>query len=242
MLQYHGEKVFAGKALCHFAGVRRYSQRVAVVDHDRIDARAELRAGRAQQVVADGVHIDKPLVGVGAEVGAFQQGVVAAVYARAAEQETARSVPPRTDQRGQAAHRAHRIGRAAHALHAVVQPDGHRLPGVGGLAVGPRQRGDLRRLNAADCRSALRWPFQGARAQVFPAQGVRAQVVVVQPIMDDELLHQSQRQGGVGTRQKGDVLMAFIGGFGASGVYAHQPRAAPFRLLRIAPEMQVAAN
>ena len=151
-------------------------------------------------------------------------------------------MPPCAHQRRQAAHGAHRVGRAAHPLHAVVQTYRHWLPSAGGLAVGLRQRGDLRRLNAADCRSALRRPFQGPRAQVFPAQRVCAQVVVVQPIVGDELLHQAQRQRGVGTRQQGDVLMAFVGGFGAARVYAHQLRAAPLRLLRIAPKMQVAAN
>ena len=242
MLQHHGEEVFAGKALGHFAGVRRNRQRVAVVDHHRVDTRAELRAGRTQQVVADGVHIDQPLVGVGAEVGALQQRVIATVRARAGEQEPAGRMSPRAYQRRQAAHRPHRIGRTAHALHAVVQPDGHRLPGARGLAICPSQRCDLRGLNTADRSGAFRRPLQGACAQVFPAQGVFTQVVVVQPVVGDELLHQAQRQRGVGTRQQGDVFVAFVGGFGAARVDAHQPCAAPFGLLGISPEMQVAAD
>ena len=58
VLQHHGEQVFAGKALHHPARVGRHRHRVAVVDHQRLDGRAELGTGWAQQVVADGAHVD----------------------------------------------------------------------------------------------------------------------------------------------------------------------------------------
>jgi hypothetical protein len=58
----------------------------------------------------------------------------------------------------------------------------------------------------------------------------------------DQLVHQRQRQRGVGAGQQRDVLMAFFGGFASARVYADEFGAVALGLLRVAPEMQVAAD
>ncbi len=147
-------------------------------------------------------------------------------------------MPPGAGQRGQAGHRARRIAAAAHALHAVVQADGR---GPGGAVV-TRQGRDLFLRNAADLRRTRRRPLQRAFAQGLPAQGVPRDVVVVQPVVDDQLVHQRQGQCRIRAGAQGDVLVAFVGGFCLARVDAHQPRAVALGLLRKAPEMQVAGN
>jgi len=79
-------------------------------------------------------------------------------------------------------------------------------------------------------------------AHLVPAQRVLRQVVVVQPVVLNQLVHERQRQRGVGAGQQGDVLVAFLGGFAAARIDADQLGAAPLGLLRIAPEVQVAGN
>ena len=55
-------------------------------------------------------------------------------------------------------------------------------------------------------------------------------------------MHQRQRQRGIGAGQQGQVGVAFVGGFGAAGVDAHQPCAVALGLLGMPPEVQVAAD
>jgi hypothetical protein len=56
------------------------------------------------------------------------------------------------------------------------------------------------------------------------------------------VVQQGVGQRGVGAGQDGQVLVALVGGFAAARVDAHQPGALAFGLLRVAPEVQVAAN
>ena len=128
--------------------------------------------------------------------------------------------------------------RRARALHAVVQADG----GGRGGAIVARQLADLLHGQAADLGRALGRPLQGAGLEFLPAQRVARDVVMVQPAVRDQLVHQGQRQGGIGAGQQLQVLVAFVGGLGLARVYAHQARAVALGLQCIAPEMQAAAD
>ena len=67
MLQHHGEQVFAGKALHHFARIRGHGDGVAVVDHQRLD-----RCRGVQQGIADGAHVDGAGPAPGQQIGPLQ--------------------------------------------------------------------------------------------------------------------------------------------------------------------------
>ena len=67
-------------------------------------------------------------------------------------------------------------------------------------------------------------------------------VVVVQPVVGDQLMHQAQREGGIGAGQQGDVLVAFFGRLGAARVYADDACAIAFGGLHVAPEVHIAGN
>jgi hypothetical protein len=71
---------------------------------------------------------------------------------------------------------------------------------------------------------------------------VALDVVVVERVVHDQLVHQREGQRGVGAGQQRDVLVALVGGLGAARVDAHQLRAGALGGLRVAPEMQVAAD
>ena len=233
LLEHHGEKILAREALHHLARIRRHRHRVAVVNHDRFD-----RTGCIEQGIADGAHVDGARAPASHQIGPLQRGTVDRKLARAAHQQPAGAVPPSADQRRQASHGTRRVAAAAHPLHAVIQPDGGRLR----RAVSLRQRNDLRFGHATHRGRARRRPLHRAFAQRVPAQRVLRDVIVIEPIVDDELVHQRQRQGAIGARQQRDVFVAFVGGFGLARVDAHQLRAGAFGGLRMAPEMQVAAD
>ena len=238
MLQHHGEQVLARETLHHLRRVGRHGDRVAVVDHQGFDLRAKGGRGRAQQIVANGHHVDGAWRAPGQQVGALQHGPLHREGARAGQQQPARALAPRTGERGQAGHGAHGVGAAVRTLHAVVQANGG---GLGGAPV-LRQLTDLRHGQAADRSGPLGRPLQGARAQGLPAQGVARDVVVIQPIVHDQLVHQRQRQRRIGAGQQLQVLMAFVRSLGAARVDAHQACPRALGLLGITPEMQVAAN
>ena len=60
--------------------------------------------------------------------------------------------------------------------------------------------------------------------------------------MDDQLVHDSQRQRRVGAGSQGDVFVALFGRFTPTGVDADQLGPLTLGLLRNAPKMQIAAN
>ena len=238
VFQYHREQVFACKALHHLARVRRHGHGIAVVDHDGLHLRAEGGRGLAQKVVANGGHVDGARCLRGHQVRPLQHRALGRELAGAGQQQAARAVAPRAGEGRQAGHGAHGIAPAAHALHAVVEPDGRGLRG----AVVLGQLADLLHRNAADVGRALGRPLQGALAQRFPAQRVAGDVVVVQPVVGDEFVHQRQRQRGIGAGAQLDVLMALVGRLALARVNAYQLGAIALGLLRIAPEVQVAAD
>ncbi|MCY1537751.1 hypothetical protein D9M68_732600 [compost metagenome] len=206
MLQHHGEQVLAFKALHHLARLGRHRDRVAVVDDQRFDLRAESGRAVAQQIVADGDHVEGARLAAGQEVGPVQCGALDGEMPRGRQQQAAGAVAPGAHQRRQAGDGTHRVAAAAHALHAVVQADGGRLGG----AVCARQIGDLLHRDAAHLCRALGGPLQRALAKTLPAQRVLRYVVVVQPVVRDELVHERECQRRVGARAQGDVFVALL--------------------------------
>ena len=238
MLQHHREQVFAAKALHHLARLGGHSHRVAVVDDQGFNLGAKCERCRAQQIVTNGAHVDGARTPLAQQVGPLQSRPPHREMPRTAEQHPARPMPPSAGERGQASNRSHRIAAPTHPLHAVVQPNGRRL----GRAPVAGQLANLFNRYAADFGRALWRPLQGAGLQGVPAQGVTVNVVLVEPAMGDQLVHEGQRQRGVGAGAQGDVFMAFFGRFAAPGVDAHQPGPVALGLLGNAPKVQVAAN
>ena len=237
VLQHHGEQVFAREALHHLAAVGRHRHGVAVVDHHRLDLGAERGRGLAQQVVADGAHVDDARQRPRHQVGPLQPGVVArgTEPARSRQQQPAAAVPPGAHQARQHRHQPGGVAAAAGTLHAVVQPDGGRRRG----AVVARQLPHLVGRDAAGGGHALGRPLQRPLAQRRPTFDVTGDVVVVQPAVGHQLVHQPQRQRAVGARPQRDVLVALVGRLAAPRVDAHQPRAVALGLLGKGPEVQV---
>ena len=238
MLQHHGEQVFAGKALHHLARLGGHRDRVAVVNNQGFDLRTECGRSRAQQIVANGGHVDGAWTPLTQQVGPLQGRPPHRKMPRAAEQHPACPVPPSPGERGQTGNRPHRVAAPAHALHAVVQPNGG---GLGGAPVAG-QLADLFHRHATHLGRTLGRPLQSAGLQRVPAQGVAVDVVLIEPTMNDQLVHERQRQRGVGARAQGNVFMALFGGLAAPGVNADQLGPVAFGFLRDAPKMQVAAN
>ena len=238
LLQHHGEQVLARKAGHDLGRLGRHGHGIAVVDHDGVHARAEAIAAFVQQGVADGAHVDGARAALAQQVRHLQSGALRGQGARGGQQQAAGTVAPGAHQGRQAGDGAHGIAAAARALHAVVQADG----GGRGGAIVARQLADLLHGQAADLGRALGRPLQGAGLEFLPAQRVARDVVMVQPAVRDQLVHQGQRQGGIGAGQQLQVLVAFVGGLGLARVYAHQARAVALGLQCIAPEMQAAAD
>ncbi len=113
--------------------------------------------------------------------------------------------------------------------------------GFGGAVVAG-ELADLFDGDATHLGRTLGRPLQGAVTQLLPAQGVLGDVIVVEPVVGDQLVHQRQRQGGVGAGAQCDVFVALVGGFALARVYAHQLGTIALGLLGVAPEVQVAAN
>ena len=76
MLQHDSEQVFACKALHHLGRVWRNRHRVAVVDDQCLDRRPERRAALAQQVVADGAHVERAWRAAAQQVRPLQCGAL----------------------------------------------------------------------------------------------------------------------------------------------------------------------
>ena len=239
MLQHHGEQVVAREAADHLGRLGRHGHRVAVVDHQRLDGRAACqRVGIAVQGIADAHHVDGARRAPGQQVGPLQRRAVDRERARGRQQHAARAVPPRAGERRQAGDGPYRVATAGATLHAVVQADRRRPRGAPGAC----QPAYLIGGDAAHRCHALRIPEQRALAQCGPAARMALDVVVVQPVVHDQLVHQPQRQRGVGAGQQGDVLVALVGRLRLARVDADQARALSPGLLRQAPEVQVAGD
>ena len=244
VLQHHGEEVFARKALRHLRALGRHGERVAVVDHHRFHLRAESRGAPAQQVVADGAHVDDSRQLAGGQVGPLQPGVAlgAVEPAAAREQQATGTMPPCAHHARQHGDQAHRITTAAHTLHAVVEADGRRARTSPRGPVLARQLSDDTGIDATHRRRALGRPGQRARAQRLKAIDMALDVVVVKPVVGDELVHQRQRQRAVGAGQERDVLVALLRRLTGTRVDADEPRPGALGLLRIVPEMHAARD
>ena len=157
------------------------------------------------------------------------------VSARRREQGAARRIAPGTDKCGQARHGAHGIAAAVHALHAVIQANGGRLD----RAVVAGKPNHLRGGDAAGLRNPLRRPLRRTRREFREAQGIAVDVIVVEQVLRDKDVHQSQRQRTVGAGQQRNVLVAFIRGGAAVGIYGDKLGAATLGLLHAGPQVQV---
>ena len=239
VLQHDGEQILPRKAARHLRRLRRHRDRVAVVDDQRLDLRAEVGRGLAQQVVADGAHVDRARHAAGEQVRALARRIVAhrREPARGGQQQAAGAVPPRPRQAGQQRDQPRRIAAAAGALHAVVQPDRRRL----GRAPVSRQRADRIGVQAADLGRTLRRPGLHPLAQGHPAGRVHmgGDVVMVEPVVRHQLVHQRQRQRPVGAGPQRQVDVALVGRLGAARVDADQLRPGALGGLGEGPEMQV---
>ena len=243
VFQHHGEQVVTGEAGHHLLRLGRHRHRVAVVDDQGLDLRAERGRGFAQQVVADGAHVDgaqrRCSLRAGQPCRALQRGAPEGLEpARAGQQQAASTVAPGPRQARQERYQTGRAAAALDALHAVVQPNRSRL---GGAQVA-RQATDLVDADAANRGGARRRPLGDAQAQCLEAIHMLRDVVVVEPIVRQQFMHHAQRQSTVRTRQQGDVLMALLGRLGAARVDGNQFGAAPLGLLGQAPEVQVAGD
>ena len=241
MLEDDGEQVLAREAGGHAPAVGRDRDRVAVVDDQRLDARAEAGRPFGQQRVADRDHVDAARATPGEQVRALQRIDIDRTRepARARQQHAAAAIAPGAGQAGQQRDQPHRGAAAGVALHAVVQPD----PGRPRRRQVARQLADLVRRHAADRRGALGRPLQRALAQRRPALGpllqVARDVVLVDAAEHDELVHQRQRQRAVAARAQREVAVALVGGLGAPRVDRPQLGAGALGLLREGPEVQV---
>nr|GEU28155.1 hypothetical protein [Tanacetum cinerariifolium] len=215
VLEHHREQVVAAEARLYLAGIGGDRQRVRVVDNHGLHLRAELRRGRPQQVVADGGHVD----------GARQFFL----QVRALQRRLAGDI-------------AHRHAAAAHALHAIVDADRHRRAGLGHLAVQPRQFDNFFGGDAAGGGRARGRPLGCPLFQLLEAQRVVGDVGVVEQVFGNQHVHQAQRQGGIGTGQQRDVLVAFLGRERAVRVNRDQRGAVALGLLGAGPEMQVGGD
>ena len=72
MLKHHGKQITACKTLHHTGRVGRHRHRVAVVHHQGLNGWAKFSAGRAQQVVSNGAHVDAAWPAPGQQIGALQ--------------------------------------------------------------------------------------------------------------------------------------------------------------------------
>ncbi len=142
---------------------------------------------------------------------------------------------PGAGEAGQQRDQTRGVAAAAHALHAVVQADRGRPR----RAVEAGQIADLRGRQAALGGRALGRPRQRALAQAGPTVDVALDVGVVQPVVDDQLVHQRQRQRAVAAGRQRQVVVALLGRLGAARIDAHQRSAGAFRGQRDGPEVQV---
>ena len=172
------------------------------------------------------------------QVGPLQTSSVGSRVVRGAHQHTTRAVSPSTGECRQTSNSTHRIAAAATALHTVVQANARRC----GVRVVVRELANVFHVQTADRSRALGRPLQCAFAQSFKTQSVLRDVVMVQPVVGDQFVHQRQGQRCVRAGLDGQMQVAFIGGFAAARVYAHQTCTMAFGLLRDAPEMDVAGD
>jgi hypothetical protein len=81
---------------------------------------------------------------------------------------------------------------------------------------------DFRRVQAADCRHALRRVRQRPFPEGLETERVVHDVVVIEEVVADQHVHHSEGQGAVGSRQQGDVLVTLVDACRAAGVDGDQ--------------------
>ena len=128
---------------------------------------------------------------------------------------------------------AHRHPAAARPLQSVIRPDQGRTR----RRVQVCQRLDLSRADAANRGDLLRTVQAHALAQRFESQRMAADVIVVDEIVANQHVHQSESKGGIGPRQQSDLRVAFFRRERTIRIDRNEPRAAPLGLLRPCPEM-----
>lgn len=76
--------------------------------------------------------------------------------------------------------------------------------------------------DAAHGCSALRRPSERALSQCLPSERVLSQIGLIEPTVDDQLVHQPQRERAIRTGHQRNVLVAFIGRLRLAEVDAYQ--------------------
>ena len=199
MLEHHGEQVFARKTFDDLARIGCDRDGVAVVDDECFDFGTEFCRTWLLQVIANGHHVDRASAS-SFQIWPLQSSLVHREHARAGQQQASGRVLPCSYQSWQASNSTHRVATTTHALHAVVQANGGgRLVEVA-LAVVKCQGLDLLNGDTADLGRALWMPEQRTRFQRWPTERVFVNVIVIQPVVDDQLVHDTQRQRGIGAR------------------------------------------
>ena len=145
---------------------------------------------------------------------------------------------PRAGEGGQTEHGTRCIAAALGTLDAVIQANGSRL----GVGIVVSQLANVGGLQATHLGGSLRRPLQSAFAQGVKTDRVLLDVVMVQPVVGDEFVHQRQGQGGIGAWFEGQMHIAFVGGFAATRIDAHQFGSLAFGLLGDAPKMHAAGD
>ena len=230
MVHHDGEQVVAREAGDDLVRLGAHRHGVVVVD----DHGAHRRLRRGQRV-AELRLVDDARPPSGEQVGALEGSVIEAVEIGGAEDDSARRVAPRADQRRQAGDGARRNAAAGVALHAVIEAD-RRRPDA---AVFARKLHHLLARDAAGLRCPVGRIALDALRQRLEADGVLCDVVAVEHALRDQHVHHPERQRAVGAREQGDVLAALLRRQAAVGIDGDHFRAAALRLLHARPEVQV---
>ena len=188
VLQHDGEEVVAREAFTTLATPAPPPPGCCCRRSAPLDLSGRSRARRAQQVVADGDHVDGAACALPAG-RALQRRLVA----EAGTSPRTDSMPPprrarRRSRAGQDRHQPHRALPPPCTLHAVVEADRRRL----GRAVVARQASWRTSSAPMPQTSAVRRASRPWRARAGSQPfGVARDVVVVQPVVDDQLAHQA---------------------------------------------------
>ena len=228
-----GEKIVAGEAAAHFAGIGAGHGRVVGSDEQRPDR----RVFQLQQRFAEAQMVD----GAGrAWAGRLAHDIVIKLARRGSQQQRAAALSAiGAGDAGQQRHRAQRLPALRQPRHAFAKPDEGGL----GVAVERREALDVRGREAGDRRCAL----GGETRQYLAHDPLEAERVLVEigavaePVAHQDV-HDAQGQRRVGADADRQVPVGPVSGAAAAGVDDDE-RDAPFADgLDLRPEVHVGGD